>query len=157
MAPLVLFVCTGNTCRSPMAEALFKLSCPRTLRWRAASAGIAASDGSPASEAAVAVIAEKGGDLSGHRSQPLWPQLMRSAAVVVTMTSMHADQLAQYFPAMRDRIFLMRSFDPDAPASAPLSDPFGSSLQDYRQCRDLIQKAMPGLIRYLKQIDAENR
>jgi protein-tyrosine-phosphatase len=140
-----------------MAEALFLLARPQTLRWRAASAGLAASPGARASESAIQAIAEVGGDLSAHRSQPVSSRLVQDASAVVAMTHAHADQLLSRFPTVRDRLFLMLAFDPGAPAYAAVDDPFCGCLDDYRQCRDLIRKAVPGLIRYLGQTDRADR
>nr|HPO36907.1 low molecular weight protein arginine phosphatase [Kiritimatiellia bacterium] len=66
MVPLILFVCSGNTCRSPMAEALFRLALRPGAPWRAASAGLAAHAGGRACAEAVQAVAEAGGDLKGH-------------------------------------------------------------------------------------------
>ena len=151
MGSLVLFVCTGNTCRSPMAEALLRLALSNASPWRVASAGLAAYEGGRASEAAVAAIAEVGGDLSGHRSQPVTPRLIHDAAAVVAMTGAQAEQLTARYPSVRDKLFLLRSFDPRSPFQSNVEDPFCGSLDEYRRCRDLISEAIPGLVNYLAQ------
>jgi len=151
MGSLVLFVCTGNTCRSPMAEVLFRMALPRGSSWRAASAGLAACEGARASEPAIAALREAGGDLCAHRSRPVTAELVQASAAIVVMTGAHALQIHARFPDARDKLFLLRSFDPDSPAHSDVSDPFCGSLDEYRCCRDLIRRAMPGLVRFLTQ------
>ncbi len=151
MVSLVLFVCTGNTCRSPMAEALFRLALPKNATWRAASAGLAACEGARASENAIAALDEAGVDLGAHRSRQVTPERVQSAAAIVAMTGAHVQQLLAHFPAARDKLFLLRDFDPASPPHSDLSDPFCGSLDEYRRCRDLIRQAIPSLVRFLTQ------
>lgn len=133
----VLFVCTGNTCRSPMAAALFK----RLLRERGRgdirveSAGLAAN-GSPATAEAAAVMAEWGEDLSGHRSRQVTAELLEQADVIGVMTPSHRQFLTGIgIPA--EKIIV---------PVPPIPDPFGGDEDEYRQTRDALQKAAAELL-----------
>jgi protein-tyrosine phosphatase len=105
---MYLFVCTGNTCRSPMAEGIFrkllseKLKCPEDelvdRGYMVASAGVAANAGSPPSPEGVEILSGRGVDLRGHESQPVTPQLLSQADHIFTMTRSHRDFLVREFP-----------------------------------------------------------
>jgi len=145
----LLFVCTGNTCRSPMAEILLRAALPIDVGWTVASAGISATPGSHASDYACAAVAELGLSLEKHRSQLVTPELVNQATIVVAMTQRHMEKLLQRAPEVRDRLYLMRSFDPKAPEGADVMDPFCGSLEDYRACRDTLQHAITDLVKFL--------
>jgi protein-tyrosine-phosphatase len=149
---MVLFVCTGNICRSPMAEHLLRHRLGRAARWETASAGIAAASGMPASWGAIAVMREVGLDVREHRSQPLTPAIMDAATMIVVMTTAHRELVRQQYPLATDRIHLLKSFDLTA-AGWDVDDPIGLSLEVYRGIRDEIAKALPGLVAYLERHD----
>ena len=145
---MVLFVCTGNTCRSPMAEALF-MHRKGELEWEAESAGVFAALGAPASHNAVAACRELEVDLSGHRSQPLTAELVERAELIVTMTESHRFQVLDCFPEVGNRVFLINAFG-TSKVPADVSDPFGGSLNTYKQTRDEIDRALSDLILFIR-------
>ncbi len=134
----LLFVCTGNTCRSPLAAALCRAKLAERLGcradeleargWRVESAGVAAWPGDPAAPAAVQVAAEFGADLTAHRSRPVSADLLSTATRVVAMTRGHAATVAARFPGIGPIPGLIGSLDEDLP------DPIGGDLAVYRDC-----------------------
>jgi len=144
----VLFICTGNTCRSPMAEALFHFRIGDETQWEACSAGIYAASGTPASSNAVEAMRELGIDLEGHRSQPLTTELVQQADLIVTMTAGHRFEILQDFQEVGNRVFLIKSFG-TSKVPADIADPFGGSLSIYKKTRDEIDQALSDLILFI--------
>jgi L-threonylcarbamoyladenylate synthase len=150
---IIMFVCTGNTCRSPLAEALTKsvlaerLGCrikelPSRGYW-VVSAGISASSGSAASAESIEVATEFGSDLHEHESRAVNPQLLAAADDVIAMTRSHADTLAYRYPGVGPAPSLLCG-DED------LDDPIGAGLGVYRECARTIlhhlERFIPGWI-----------
>jgi protein-tyrosine-phosphatase len=146
----VLFVCTGNICRSPMAEGLFRKLTSGLKGLTVASAGLSAAGGQPPSTDAVRVLAEKDVDISKIRSQPVTEDLLDRATHVVVMTDDHRRLLDLFFPEAMDKVTLLRA---DEPGSPDVPDPIGQGRAVYEKCRDTIARALPSL---LKKINASS-
>jgi protein-tyrosine-phosphatase len=134
----VLFVCTANMCRSPIAEALFqRLVGERgeTEEWRIESAGVEASEGQLATGNTQLVAAERGMDLSGHRSQLANRATLEPFSLVVVMEEGHRRQLKEAAPELAGRVHLLSEM---AGQREDIWDPVGGELENYRAMADQI-------------------
>ncbi|MBV8216272.1 MAG: serine hydroxymethyltransferase [Verrucomicrobia bacterium] len=146
----VLFVCTGNVCRSPMAEGLFERMIAERPDLRILSAGVSTYPGQPPSAHAVEVLAELGVDISQHRSRPLSEKVIDEADWIVAMTRSHLDSIIYLFPRAAEKVYLLREFEPGA-ESLDVADPIGMGLEAYRAARDIIRNGLPGLMQFIDQ------
>ncbi|MEM9418037.1 MAG: low molecular weight protein arginine phosphatase [Planctomycetota bacterium] len=131
----LLLVCTGNTCRSPMAEVLAWKILEDQPGVVVGSAGVFAGVGQPASPEAVEAMKTIGLDLSQHRSQPLTPELLEQVDQIYTMTESHRQAVLAQAPSAIDKV---QRLDPDA----DISDPFGASLPVYQETAEQIKQAL---------------
>jgi len=150
----VLFVCSGNICRSAMAAAYFRRrTADGASHVVVDSAGTLGIEGAPASREAVTVMREIGVDLSGHRSRGVAERDLRTADLVVAMTRDHLEVLADRFPHGEGDRVLLRSFeksaDPD-PDALDLEDPIGKPLEFYRAQRPLLTRCLDHLALHVK-------
>ena len=150
---LLLFVCTGNICRSPMAEYMLKKRLGPDSCWHVTSAGTFASYGAPASENAVKVLAERGVNLRSHLSKPLTRDLIDGAALIVVMTAAHREQLLEHVGGISEKLFTLKSFT--SGGEGDVQDPIGLSIDTYRAVRDEIESALPELTGLLEEIAGE--
>ncbi|MCL2225334.1 MAG: low molecular weight protein arginine phosphatase [Defluviitaleaceae bacterium] len=134
----IIFVCTGNTCRSPMAAALAAAMFKREgLEISVSSAGVSAYGNSSASKNAVAAMELEMLDLSAHRSQLAAAELLQNAALVLTMTRAHLSHVKIACPAAK--AFTLGEF---AGSTSEVSDPFGGNLDEYRTCAAQIKQLL---------------
>lgn len=131
----IVFVCSGNTCRSSMAEALarnwLEINAPQTDAL-VASAGLAALPGGPAAHQAIQVMAENGLDLSHHKARQFSEALLEQSDIVLTVTENHRRTLASMFPQAAPKIHALAEFA--GQQGFDISDPFGQSVDVYRKC-----------------------
>jgi RpiB/LacA/LacB family sugar-phosphate isomerase len=147
-----LFVCTGNICRSPMAEGLLRHATGGRNEYRALSAGLGAADGQPPSPYAVQAMKELGIDISQLRSRMLTADLVQQADFILGMTHSHVDTVMLLYPQAAEKTFLLREFDETLdPFEKDISDPIGGSYEVYLNCRDQIEQGIASLLRFIEQ------
>jgi protein-tyrosine-phosphatase len=132
---VILFVCTGNTCRSPMAEAALKVLLEKQglEKYEIVSAGTGAATGFPATMYAAEVVKMWKGDLSHHRSRQLSRSLIDRADLVMAMTSEHLREILKLAPSARDKTYLFKNFPDPNPHGEPVEDPIGQALERYNE------------------------
>lgn len=141
----ILFVCTGNTCRSPIAEGICRkyfsdklglgVDHLAGLGYKVSSAGIAAYPGMPASRQAVEVCRKQRIDLSSHRSSPLTSEDVEQSDVIFTMTHSHSENIVQMYPASSHKCFVLAE-------TADIPDPIGMGYDVYHCCFQKIQESV---------------
>lgn len=139
----VLLVCSGNTCRSPMAGALLQHLWNGDEELEVLTAGTATVQGLPATAHAVTTMQEHGLDLSPHRSQPVTPALLRSVDLVLTMTAGHREALRAQFPAHASKVYTLAEY---AGSPRDVSDPFGGPLDEYRRTATSLAELLSAVV-----------
>lgn len=149
MTMRILVVCSGNTCRSPLAAAMLseRIAQHRRLAGtEVTSAGTSAWPGSPASDGSLLVALERGIDLSSHRSRPLTAELVQGADLVLAMGDTHLRRVLELGGGGRASLLSSYGQDPD-PADVP--DPFGGNVEGYRATADAFDAMLEGVVAQL--------
>jgi glycine hydroxymethyltransferase len=148
----VLFVCTGNICRSPIAEGLFRNLIGNRKDIEVASAGVHAVRGQPPSLYAVQVCETDGVNISDLRSQPLTTELVNRATHIFAMTGAHLETLHILFPQTAEKTFLLREFEePGTTVWRDVPDPIGLGRDVYETCARTIKNALPSVLAFVEQ------
>jgi protein-tyrosine phosphatase len=149
----IVFVCTGNICRSPMAEAFLKRTLAREglTGYVVRSAGVWAANGRPASPYAIQVMARRGMDISRHRAHSLTRADVEEADLILAMASEHVEAIEMLLPQYRPKIHLLSEM---AGRHDDIPDPGGGPLYEYLQCadelEDLIEQSCPQILKLAK-------
>ena len=152
----ILFVCTGNICRSPMAEGLFRHMLPpeRLREVHVHSAGTHGLDGVPAAPYAVQTTARMGVDISRHRARSLAPEMVRQADIILVMEPFHRDIVIRALPPEdRHRVQLLAAFDKLSQKDV-IDDPYNMPQEAYQTCLERIQRCLES---FLSQMSPQER
>lgn len=138
----ILFVCTGNTCRSPMAEVMFNGHTPNR-EWEAASAGIATWDGMMATPLAFDEMEARGLSLGHHRSRQINEAMLDAADLVLTMTSKQKEELVGSYPDYAGKVYVLAEYV-GLPGEEVL-DPYGLTADDYLETANQLVRLIQAL------------
>lgn len=156
----ILFVCTANQCRSPMAEAMMKDYIKRMdlpTNWVVQSAGTWAENGHPATPSGVKAMAHRGLDTSLHRSQSITKDLLSQFDLILTMESGHKEAIQIEFPEFSKKVFMLSEMSGPA---INIEDPIGGTFEDYlntaNEIDEWIRNGFPGILENLEELDHEH-
>jgi protein-tyrosine-phosphatase len=149
----VLFVCTGNTCRSPMAEGLFRDAVSKRRDYFVSSAGVAAYPGQDANPETVALLKRRGISLGSFESRPVTRELIDDATHVFAMTHGHLRTLERLFPDSVEKFYLACEFAdiPGKGVAADVPDPIGMGRKAYEEVAKVLDLAIPSIIAFIDQ------
>lgn len=150
----ILFVCTGNRCRSPMAAGIMRqrIGQKNLDGYTVYSAGVRAPEGAPPTRQAQRVMAEHGADISRHRAVMLSAEMVRNADIVLVMEQRHKDSAAAMAPECRDRIYLLTAYGrEDTETGEEIEDPIGFETDFYRMIYKRLRTEIDRIIPHLPE------
>lgn len=139
----VLFVCTGNTCRSPMAEAIFHRLLTQkgtTDKYSCSSAGVYAYEGDGASPEAQQAVKKFGLDISRHYARTLDEEIISKAWLILTMTGDHKRMILEVYPEALDKVFTLKEYAEQG--NRDITDPFGCGIEAYKACAEELETVL---------------
>ncbi len=148
----ILFVCTGNLCRSPMAAGLLRRRLAEeglADRYQVDSAGVWAVEGRPASENAVAVMAERGIDIRDHIARTITAYDVHEADLILVMSREHKRAILQAWPQYEWKVYLLSEM---VGKQKDVRDPYGGPLEEYRRCADTLEDYIEGGFRRILEL-----
>ena len=155
--PAILFVCTANICRSPMASAMFKEMLRENQiseQWQVESAGTWALEDQAAADGSQTVMSERGLDISNHRAQSVSEELLQSFDLILTMERGHDEALRTEFPEIANRVYLLSEM---ANQKGNIDDPYGGPASGYEDTAEEIEELLKvGYEKILQLVSAEN-
>ena len=144
----ILFVCTGNTCRSPMAQTLLEeMAKEKGMDIKVKSAGVFALDGQRASNVAIEALKPEGIDLRSHRANIIHRGLLEEADLILTMGVSHKVALLSKFDFIDDKVYTLKEYAYGT--EEDIDDPFGGDIHVYNKAKEEIKKALKKIIEQL--------
>lgn len=141
----ILFICTGNTCRSPMAEGILRgLAKEKGLDIKVKSAGLVATEDGDISRDAISTLKDIGIDISDIRSKSVNEDLIQEADLILTMSQRHKGNLTLKYPYIREKVFLLNEYAFDM--NKDVVDPFGMGRKYYEETRNEIYRAIEKIL-----------
>lgn len=154
----ILFVCTGNTCRSPMAEGIFKafLKDNNIDNINVSSAGISTFEGDSANEKAIYTLRNKGIDIKSHKSRQITKEIIENSDLILTMTKSHKGMILNALPEYLNKIFTIKEYvyinnnEELTGKNLDIADPYGLDYNIYEKCAAEIEENLKKIIEILK-------